>query len=58
MMEHRANSKIRHNRNGYVVTFPKHLGDLLELSGNEELEFTVTEYEDGSIDCNAILLFK
>lgn len=57
MMMHTARAKIRKNKNGYQVTFPKHLGDLLELSGDEEMEFSVTEYDDGGIECTAILLF-
>ncbi len=57
MMMHTARAKIRKNKNGYQITFPKHLGDLLELSGEEEMEFSVTEYDDGDVECTAILLF-
>lgn len=58
MFEHHARTKLRKTGKGYTVTFPKHLADRMELEGNEHIEWTVTEYSDGSVECTAIMTFE
>lgn len=58
MMEHRATSRIRKNGNGFNLQFPKHLANMMELTGGEVVEWVVTEYDDDTVECTAVMLFE
>lgn len=46
MKKHIASARIRRTNGSYTVTIPKFIGELLQLSSNDKLEFIVEEYED------------